>query len=117
MQTEHPEFLNKILFTDEDTFTRRGVFNWRDNDLCNCENPHARHFQHEFKENIWCGNQVIQYIRRCISLLLSFSNHTLKYDVGPMFRYENTRTSNATSCTSVNVRMSYMKDQEVEATK
>lgn len=57
-QNEDRNFLDKILFTDEATFTRRGVFNWRNNHLWDSENPHAireRHFQHEFKINIWCG--------------------------------------------------------------
>ncbi|KAJ8959667.1 hypothetical protein NQ318_021855 [Aromia moschata] len=52
MQTENPDFLTKILFTDEATFTRRGVFNWRSNHLRDSESPHAvkeRHFLHEFK--------------------------------------------------------------------
>ncbi|KAJ8943306.1 hypothetical protein NQ318_004747 [Aromia moschata] len=52
MQTENPDFLNKILFPDEATFTGLGVFNWRNNHLSDSENPHAleeRHFQHEFK--------------------------------------------------------------------
>ncbi|KAJ8940109.1 hypothetical protein NQ318_016025 [Aromia moschata] len=40
MQTENPDFLNKILFTDEATFTRWGVFNWRNNHLWDSENPH-----------------------------------------------------------------------------
>ncbi|CAG9840654.1 unnamed protein product [Diabrotica balteata] len=46
------------MFTDEATFTRREVFNWRNSDYWEEENPHAikaRHFQHEFKLNIWCG--------------------------------------------------------------
>ncbi|XP_023310007.1 uncharacterized protein LOC111691430 [Anoplophora glabripennis] len=58
MQMENPDFLNRILFTDEATFTRRGVFNWKNNHLWDSENPHAvkeKHFQHEFKVNIWCG--------------------------------------------------------------
>lgn len=53
-----PDFPKKILFTDEATFTRRGVFNWRNNHSWEQENPHAireRHFQHEFSINIWCG--------------------------------------------------------------
>ena len=57
-QTENQDFLNDLLFTDEATFTRRGVFNWKNNHLWDSENPHAlkeRHFQHEFKVNIWCG--------------------------------------------------------------
>jgi hypothetical protein len=51
-------FLNKILFTDEATFTRRGVFNFRNKHTWDTENPFLvteRHFQHEFKINIWCG--------------------------------------------------------------
>lgn len=55
---DNDNFLSKILFTDEATFTRRGVFNWKNNHLWNSENPRAvreRHFQHEFKINVWCG--------------------------------------------------------------
>ena len=57
-QNANPMFLNKILFTDEATFTRRGVFNFRNKHAWNLENPHLvteRHFQHEFKINVWCG--------------------------------------------------------------
>lgn len=53
-----PTFINRILFTDEATFTRRGVFNWRNNHTWEVENPHLtreRHFQQEFSINIWCG--------------------------------------------------------------
>lgn len=56
--TNDPTFLEKNLFTDEATFTRRGVFNWHNNHLWDYENPHgvkARTFQHEFKVNVWCG--------------------------------------------------------------
>lgn len=51
-------FVNNILFTDEATFTRRGVFNWRNSHSWDIENPHVvreAHFQHEFKINVWCG--------------------------------------------------------------
>lgn len=54
----NPTFLNNILFTDEATFTRRGVFNWRNSHAWETENPRLkkdRHFQHEFKINVWCG--------------------------------------------------------------
>lgn len=54
-QTESPDFPNRIHFTDEATFTRRGVFNLKNNHLWDFENPHAikeMHFQHEFKMNI-----------------------------------------------------------------
>ncbi|KAJ8910642.1 hypothetical protein NQ315_012510 [Exocentrus adspersus] len=55
---EDPTFLDRILFTDEATFTRRGIFNYRNKHVWDTENPHAvtaRHFQHKFKVNIWCG--------------------------------------------------------------
>ncbi|KAJ8947616.1 hypothetical protein NQ318_002625, partial [Aromia moschata] len=46
-------FVNKILFSDEETFTQcQNCHIWDD------KNPNAnwvRHFQHEFKINIWCG--------------------------------------------------------------
>lgn len=57
-QNRNPLFLNNILFTDEATFTRRGVFNFRNMHAWDMENPHLiteRHFQHEFKINVWCG--------------------------------------------------------------
>ncbi|KAJ8913071.1 hypothetical protein NQ315_006572 [Exocentrus adspersus] len=50
---EDPTFLDRILFTDEATFTRRGIFNYRNKHVWDTENPHAitaRHFQHEFKD-------------------------------------------------------------------
>ncbi|XP_066157166.1 uncharacterized protein [Euwallacea fornicatus] len=46
-----------VLFTDEATFTRRGVINHRNKHAWDTENPHLtteRHFQHEFKINVWC---------------------------------------------------------------
>ncbi|KAJ8954990.1 hypothetical protein NQ318_000422 [Aromia moschata] len=49
-------FVNKILFTDEATFTRRGIFNRKNCYIWADQNPNAtwaRHFQHEFKINIW----------------------------------------------------------------
>lgn len=52
------EFLNNVLFTDEATFTRRGVFNFRNKHIWDNENPYVvteRHFQREFKINVWCG--------------------------------------------------------------
>lgn len=57
-QNLDPTFINRILFTDEATFTRRGIFNLRNNHIWEIENPHVkreRHFQHEFKINVWCG--------------------------------------------------------------
>lgn len=57
-QNDDPTFYNKILFTDEATFTRRGIFNWRNSHSWELENPHLPrevHFQQEFSINIWCG--------------------------------------------------------------
>ena len=57
-QSNDATFLKRILFTDEATFTRRGVFNWRNNHTWEQENPHLireHHFQNEFLINIWCG--------------------------------------------------------------
>lgn len=57
-QSEHFNFIKNITFTDEATFTRRGVFNWRNAHIWDIENPHLpreSHFQHEFKINVWCG--------------------------------------------------------------
>lgn len=51
-------FVSNILFSDEATFTRRGVFNWRNCHIWDNENPHSvkeAHFQHELKLNVWCG--------------------------------------------------------------
>lgn len=57
-QRANRNFLENILFTDEATFTRRGVFNWRNSHYWDVENPHLpkeSHFQQEFKINVWCG--------------------------------------------------------------
>ena len=51
-------FLNKILWTDESTFTRTGVTNTRNLHLWAQENPHGvrpARFQKEFSVNIWAG--------------------------------------------------------------
>lgn len=66
-QNENPNFLRSILFTDEATFTRTGVFNIHNEHLWAEENPMAKkesHFQHSFKVNVWAatmGNQLIGY--------------------------------------------------------
>lgn len=51
-------FQNKILFTDEACFTRRGMTNFHNEHVYAEENPHAtrpRHFQHEIRINVWAG--------------------------------------------------------------
>lgn len=57
-QAEDPRFTNKILWTDEATFTRKGIFNSRNYHVWAHENPHAIHvssYQHEFSLNVWLG--------------------------------------------------------------
>lgn len=51
-------FHTKILFTDESCFTRRGMTNLHNDHVYADENPHAiksRHYQREFKINVWVG--------------------------------------------------------------
>jgi DNA-binding CsgD family transcriptional regulator len=53
-----PNFLKRILWTDEATFTRSGITNHRNVHLWLPENPHAvrpSSFQHEFLVNAWAG--------------------------------------------------------------
>lgn len=57
-QTNDPTFFSRILFTDEASFNRHGVFNWRNSHTWAEENPHlslSNHFQHQFSINVWCG--------------------------------------------------------------
>ena len=51
-------FHNKILFTDEACFTRGGMTNLHNEHVYADENPHAlkqRHYQSEFRINVWAG--------------------------------------------------------------
>lgn len=51
-------FHTNILFTDESCFTRRGMTNLHNEHIYADENPHAikgRHYQREFKINVWVG--------------------------------------------------------------
>lgn len=53
-------FLNKIIWTDEATFSRRGVVNFHNLHVWSHENPHEirpRSFQTEFSVNVWVGIQ------------------------------------------------------------
>lgn len=60
-----PNFLSKVLFTDEATFTRDGIFNSRNSHVWALDNPHEIaicHHQHRFSVNVWSGilnNHVI----------------------------------------------------------
>lgn len=50
--------VNFILFSDEATFTRNGIFNSRNSHVWSEENPHCTvetSFQHRFHVNVWCG--------------------------------------------------------------
>ncbi|CAH2011645.1 unnamed protein product [Acanthoscelides obtectus] len=54
----NPDFLKCILVTDESTFTRNGVNNFRNTHVWSVENPHAvrrAHFQQTFLVNVWAG--------------------------------------------------------------
>ena len=51
-------FYKRILFTDESCFTRRGITNCHNYHIYADRNPHTlrpRHFQTEFKINVWMG--------------------------------------------------------------
>lgn len=57
-QESDREFISKILFTDEATFTKDGVVNFHNLHLWADENPRAilpNSHQYSFKINIWCG--------------------------------------------------------------
>lgn len=62
-----PTFLSRIIFTDEATFTKSGIFNMHNAHIWAEENPHARkitHYQHSFKINVWAatlGNMLLGY--------------------------------------------------------
>jgi hypothetical protein len=55
---QNPAFISKILWTDEATFTRDGVFNYHNNHYWAVQNPRlfrsSRH-QHKFSVNVWAG--------------------------------------------------------------
>jgi hypothetical protein len=55
---DNPNFLDRVIFTDESCFTRNGVFNSRNYHVWAGENPNAtrpRAFQHRFSINLWAG--------------------------------------------------------------
>ena len=51
-------FVSTILFTDEASFTRDGIFNFHNSHNLDEENPdvivHSKH-QHQFSLNVWAG--------------------------------------------------------------
>lgn len=55
---ENINFLKLVLFTDECSFARTGVFNCHNEHVWSANNPHAMkqsHFQHRWKINVWAG--------------------------------------------------------------
>lgn len=55
---EDNDFLNFVLFTDECSFVRTGVFNSHNEHVWSITNPHAikpSHFQHRWRINVWAG--------------------------------------------------------------
>lgn len=94
-------FLRKILWTDEATFTRRGVVNYHNLHVWAQENPHAirpKSFQTEFSLNVWigiiddnlCGPYFLPH-RLNSALFLDFlENNFLDIfdDVPPIIRHE-----------------------------
>lgn len=55
---EDTDFFNRILWTDECTLKRVGIFNVRNTHCWSIENPHQvrrDHFQHQFSINLWAG--------------------------------------------------------------
>lgn len=57
-ERSNPNFLKRIMWTDEATFTRSGYTNHRNEHLWLQENPHAvrpSSFQHKFSVNVWAG--------------------------------------------------------------
>lgn len=55
---ENPNFLARILWTDEASFTRAGITNYRNLHAWSADNPHLvrpSSFQHEFSVNVWAG--------------------------------------------------------------
>ena len=54
----HEHFLKRVLFSDEATFTRAGLFNNHNMYSWQEENPHELHrfrYQHRFSINVWTG--------------------------------------------------------------
>lgn len=62
-----PNFLLKVLFTDESLFSREGIFNTHNCHIWADENPHCfrpRNFQHRFSVNLWAGllgNHLVRF--------------------------------------------------------
>ena len=56
--TRDPNFLSRMLVTDESCFTRNGITNYRNTHTWDDENPYTTattHYQHTFSLIVWCG--------------------------------------------------------------
>ena len=54
---EDPDFLKRIIWTDEAKFSREGVFNRQNNHFWAAENPHIikeKGYQQQFSFNVFC---------------------------------------------------------------
>lgn len=57
-EVESPNFLRRVLFTDESSFTREGVVNVKNKHVWAQENPHEilqNNYQVKFSVNVWAG--------------------------------------------------------------
>lgn len=55
---QNPGFLQKVLFTDEASFSKVAIINFHNNHIWADENPHAlveAHHQEQFSLNVWIG--------------------------------------------------------------
>ncbi|EFA12076.1 hypothetical protein TcasGA2_TC006883 [Tribolium castaneum] len=63
---ENQNFVKTIMFTDESTFTREGVFNIHNNHFWADQNPHVitpNSFQYKFSINLWArilGDRIVR---------------------------------------------------------
>ncbi|KAJ3659583.1 hypothetical protein Zmor_011266 [Zophobas morio] len=86
---EQPDFVQKLLTTDEATSTKEGLFNFRNIHIWSNENPYATretHFRDRFSVNVCAGmvdyNLIAQYVpfpRLTALASLDFLNN----DLGP----------------------------------
>lgn len=93
-------FSKRVLFTDEASFTRRGIVNFHNYHSWAEENPHALRIansQHQFSINIWAGivgNEIIGPVvlpnRLNGASYLNFLVHELP-DILPLYLRDNNR--------------------------
>lgn len=65
----NPNFISNVLWTDEATFTRNGIFNYHNEHFWAHENPHMVHesnYQVRFSVNVWAGIIGDQLVGPCV---------------------------------------------------